>query len=575
MSQGDNTEAGAGRLLAGRYRLVSVVGTGGMGTVWRARDETLHRDVAVKEVVVHTSVSDEERRERHVRTLREARASARLNHPGVVTVHDVVDEDDRPWIVMELLRARSLQDLVDEDGPLPPARAAGIGRQIASALRAAHAVGILHRDIKPANVLVADDDRAVLTDFGIAHVVGDATLTKTGLLVGSPAYMAPERLRGERAVPASDLWALGATLYTACEGRPPHHRADAMAVLAAIMTEEPPPPRNAGPLTPVLLGLLERDLGRRMTAEQAEPLLAQIAAGSTAVDVPARPAPSPVAAPHVSTQSAPVPPVHTPDGTAQNAAAFLPDGGQVWSPNDIATTSPSGGETERTGRSDRHLVLMTVGAMIAVTAIAIAVTVALWPDRGSGADPQVTRSALADVPTGRVATSESAAQTQTPGTAGATPTRSEASTPAAPPGFHTASGPGYTIAVPAGWVRSARGASVFWRDPATGAYVQVDRTPWTGDPTEHWMQWESEVLAKNALPGYTRLDLRTTSVDGYPAADLEFAFSARGGTRAVDRGVRVGGSSYAVFVAVPASRWNDYQETVNNVLDTFRPTAVR
>ncbi|MFC7731964.1 serine/threonine-protein kinase [Actinomadura keratinilytica] len=297
MSQGDNTEAGAGRLLAGRYRLVSVVGTGGMGTVWRARDETLHRDVAVKEVVVHASVSEEERRERHVRTLREARASARLNHPGVVTVHDVVDEDDRPWIVMELLRARSLQDLVDEDGPLPPARAAGIGRQIVSALRAAHAVGILHRDIKPANVLVADDDRAVLTDFGIAHVVGDATLTKTGLLVGSPAYMAPERLRGERTVPASDLWALGATLYTACEGRPPHHRSDAMAVLAAIMTEEPPPPRNAGPLTPVLLGLLERDLGRRMTAEQAEPLLARIAAGSTAVDAPAHPAPAPLAAP--------------------------------------------------------------------------------------------------------------------------------------------------------------------------------------------------------------------------------------------------------------------------------------
>ncbi|GAA4092059.1 serine/threonine-protein kinase [Actinomadura miaoliensis] len=564
MSQGDNTEAGAGRLLAGRYRLVSVVGHGGMGTVWRARDETLHRDVAVKEVVVHAAVSDEERRERHVRTLREARASARLNHPGVVTVHDVVDEDDRPWIVMELLRARSLQELVDEDGPLPPARAAGIGRQIVSALRAAHAVGILHRDIKPANVLVGDDDRAVLTDFGIAHVVGDATLTKTGLLVGSPAYMAPERLRGDRAVPASDLWALGATLYTACEGRPPHHRTDAMAVLAAIMTEEPPPPRNAGPLTAVLLGLLERDPGRRMTAEQAEPLLAQIAAGSTAVDVPARPAPPPV----------PAPPVAAPGGPAHDATAHVPHGGQVWSPHDAVTTSPGGGEPGRARRSDRHLVLMTVGAMVAVTAVAVAVTVALWPDRGRGGTPPATRTTLAGAPTGRAAT-DPARNSPDPETSSPDPTPSDPPPPAAPPGFRTARGPGFTVAVPNGWVRTERGASVFWRDSATGAYIQIDRTPWSGEPMAHWRQWEREVVARNSLPGYRRLDLRSTSVDGHPAADLEFTFNMRGGVRAVDRGVKAGGRSYAVFVAVPVSRWNQYQETVNNVLDTFRPTGVR
>jgi serine/threonine protein kinase len=218
-----------GRLLAGRYRLESVVGRGGMGTVWRARDETLDREVAVKEVVLPAGLSDDERDNRHRRTLREARASARLNHPGVVTVHDVVDEDDRPWIVMELVRARSLQDIVDEDGPLPPGRVATIGRQIAGALLAAHAIGILNRDVKPANVLVADGDRAVLTDFGIAQMAGDATLTGTGLIMGSPAYMSPERVNGDPAIPASDLWALGATLYAATEGRAPHHRSDAMA----------------------------------------------------------------------------------------------------------------------------------------------------------------------------------------------------------------------------------------------------------------------------------------------------------------------------------------------------------
>ncbi|TDC60650.1 serine/threonine protein kinase, partial [Actinomadura sp. GC306] len=269
----------ADRLLAGRYRLEAVVGRGGMGTVWRARDETLDRDVAVKEVVLPAGLSDEERANRHRRTLREARASARLNHPGVVTVHDVVDEDGRPWIVMELVQARSLQDIVDEDGPLPPRRAAAIGRQIAGALRAAHAIGVLHRDVKPANVLVAADDRAVLTDFGIAQLAGDATLTGTGLLIGSPAYMAPERLNGGSAVPASDLWALGATLYTATEGQAPHHRGDAMAVLAAILTQEVPPPRNAGPLAPVLTGLLERDPARRLAGDRAEEALQAVESG--------------------------------------------------------------------------------------------------------------------------------------------------------------------------------------------------------------------------------------------------------------------------------------------------------
>ncbi|HEX2312468.1 MAG TPA: serine/threonine-protein kinase, partial [Thermomonospora sp.] len=269
-----------GRRIAGRYRLEALLGRGGMGAVWRARDEMLDREVAVKEVMVRHELSDAEQEAVRERTLREARATARLSHPGIVTVHDVVDEDGRPWIVMELIRARSLQQILDEEGPLPPARVADIGRQTAAALRAAHAVGILHRDVKPANVLITDEGRAVLTDFGIARVVGDATLTRTGLLVGSPAYMPPERAKGEPATPASDLWSLGATLYAACEGRPPHDRSEVMAVLAAVMTEDPPPPRNAGPLTPVLGGLLLRDPVLRLTAPQAEQALAQVAAGA-------------------------------------------------------------------------------------------------------------------------------------------------------------------------------------------------------------------------------------------------------------------------------------------------------
>src|SRR6266545_2773432 len=245
MSQGGHEE---GRQLAGRYRLTSIVGRGGMGTVWRARDEVLEREVAVKEVIVAGGVADADRDVLHRRTLREARATARLSHPNIVTVHDVIEEAGRPWLVMEFVRARSLQEVIEREGPLQPRRAAEVGRQILAALGAAHGIGILHRDVKPSNVLITEDDRAVLTDFGIASVEGDATLTQTGLIIGSPAYIAPERAQGNRAGPPSDLWALGATLYTACEGRPPHLRTDPVSVLAAILTEDPPPPRNAGPL---------------------------------------------------------------------------------------------------------------------------------------------------------------------------------------------------------------------------------------------------------------------------------------------------------------------------------------
>lgn len=267
---------GQAHLLANRYRLDSVVGRGGMGTVWRAYDVMLDRHVAVKEVVLPPGLSDSERAVLYERTFREARASARLSHPGVVIVHDVVEESDRPWIVMELVLAPSLQDLL-ERGPIEHRRVAEIGLQMLAALRHAHEKGILHRDVKPSNVLITDAGRVVLTDFGIAQVEGDATLTQTGLVMGSPAYIPPERAQGERAVPASDLWALGATLYAAVEGRSPYERSDAMASLQAALTEPVPPPRNAGPLRRVLEGLLAREPVHRMTGAQAQPLLTQVA----------------------------------------------------------------------------------------------------------------------------------------------------------------------------------------------------------------------------------------------------------------------------------------------------------
>ncbi|MFS2294304.1 MAG: serine/threonine protein kinase [Actinomadura sp.] len=302
------------RLLGNRYRLDSVVGRGGMGTVWRAFDVMLDREVAVKEVVFPPGLDDSERAVLYERTFREARASARLNHPGVVTVHDVVEESGRPWIVMELVIAPSLQDLLDR-GPMEHRRVAEIGLQMLDALRHAHEKGILHRDVKPSNVLITDSGRVVLTDFGIAQMEGDSTLTQTGLVMGSPAYIPPERVQGERAVPASDLWALGATLYAAVEGRSPYERSDAMSSLQAAMTEPVPPPRNAGPLARVLEGLLAREPRHRMTAAQARPLLSQVAA------LPPAPPPRPVVAGAAETVTDEPPGRHLPGAGAPGDAS--------------------------------------------------------------------------------------------------------------------------------------------------------------------------------------------------------------------------------------------------------------
>lgn len=252
-----------------------------MGTVWRAVDELLRQEVAVKEVRLPPDLDESSRAQLCERTLREARAAAGLRaHPSIVTVHDVVMEDGRPWIVMELVRGRSLAEVVRQDGPLPPWRVAGIGLALLDALAAAHATGILHRDVKPANVLVKPDGQVILTDFGIATLAGDTALTQTGKLTGSPGYMAPERLRGESERPESDLWSLGATLYTAVEGRRAFTRDNPAAVMAAVLMYEPDPMTHAGPLAPVLTGLLDKDPVRRCTGAEAAARLHAIAAGT-------------------------------------------------------------------------------------------------------------------------------------------------------------------------------------------------------------------------------------------------------------------------------------------------------
>ncbi|MEU6313167.1 serine/threonine-protein kinase [Streptomyces sp. NPDC047014] len=277
-----------GRLLAGRYRLRAVLGKGGMGTVWRAQDETLGRTVAVKELRFGNGVDEDEKRRLITRTLREAKAIARIRSGGAVTVYDVVDEDGRPWIVMELIEGPSLAEFIRENGPLTPHRAAEVGLAVLDVLRAAHGQGILHRDVKPSNVLIAGSGRVVLTDFGIAQVEGDPSVTSTGMLVGAPSYISPERARGQKPGPPADMWSLGGLLYASVEGVPPYDKGSALATLTAVMTEPVEPPKNAGPLTEVIYGLLVKDPDRRLDEARARTML-------TAVLAAPEPVPAPVA----------------------------------------------------------------------------------------------------------------------------------------------------------------------------------------------------------------------------------------------------------------------------------------
>ncbi|MEV0221143.1 serine/threonine-protein kinase [Streptomyces sp. NPDC050704] len=270
-------DPGAGRLIAGRYRLLAKLGHGGMGTVWRAKDETVDREVAVKEPRLPDHLPERERDNAFERMRREARAAARLDHPSVVNVHDVAVVDGRPWIVMELVRGRSLGAALQE-GTIGVREAARIGLDVLGALEAAHAAGILHRDVKPDNVLLGSNDRVVLTDFGIAQIEGETNLTDTGGFVGSPEFIAPERVLGQRPGPASDLWSLGVVLYAATEGVSPFRRTNTPATLQSVLNATPAAPNTAqGPLGDAINGLLNKDPAGRPNAAQVRRLLEQAA----------------------------------------------------------------------------------------------------------------------------------------------------------------------------------------------------------------------------------------------------------------------------------------------------------
>jgi serine/threonine protein kinase len=397
-------EPGSERLIAGRYRLLTPLGEGGMGTVWRARDEVLHREVAVKEVRAPHGLAASDVERLYARLEREAWAAARVANRNVVTVYDVATQDGRPWIVMEIVHGISLAELLDAEGPLDPARAAHIGAEVLAALRAAHEAGVLHRDVKPANVLMSNDGRVVLTDFGIATVEGTSALTMTGEVIGSPEFLAPERALGRTPGPESDLWSLGVLLYAAVEGNSPFRHDTPLSTLRAIVDEELPPPRRAGPLAPVIDGLLRKDPAERLPADRAERDLRLVAAGGTPYGAGGTRADAVRGAPYPPTAQTPAEPFrHEPP-----ASAAPPPWTTV--PAGSPGTTASSAEPDRGRRAG---LLLVAGAAVLALAVAGLTYGLLNHDGGhQGGSGGVTNSASEAVssPAPRQESSETAAE---------------------------------------------------------------------------------------------------------------------------------------------------------------------
>jgi len=535
--------SGPGCVVAGRYELLDRIGQGSMGTVWRARDRVLARDVAVKEVRLPDLMPAREREILRERTLREARVSAKLSHPCVVTVHDVIEADGTPWIVMELVAARSLERVLAEDGPLPPRRAAEAGMMLLGALASAHAAGIVHRDVKPGNVLLTRDGRAVLTDFGIAAVDGDPALTQTGMVVGTPGFCAPERIRGAPASPASDLWSLGATLYAAVEGRGPYDgNGSPMAVLASIVHSDPPPARSAGPLGTVIEALMCKDPARRPDAARAGQLLSGAAADLGAASASAEPAlatagpgRSSATASPVSTSASPVPARAGPAPAGADPAWARAGAVLAWAPaaadpgRASARTDPIGfpasdGATMAAGPgpSPASPGLFPVHSRpslfpaAAGTAVLPATSPAPWPaSMGTAPSPVSTGAApfpagtAADAPAGRPGARPPVGRRPLalglavavviaglvwwlvagPSAHGRASGAHGAAAPAAgplPAGFRWysrpaggAGAPGFTLVAPAGWQAHRRGVATYLRNPVSGGIIGVTLAPAT------------------------------------------------------------------------------------------------
>jgi serine/threonine protein kinase len=531
------------RTIGGRYRLDRSIGQGGMGTVWQGHDQLLGREVAVKEVRFPPELGKQEVADLRERTLREARATARLSHPNVITTYDVVEEDDRPWIVMELLKTRSLSEVLRDEGPLPPHRVAEIGLGVLAALETAHAQGVVHRDVKPSNVLVTADGRPVLTDFGIATMAGDPALTSTGVVLGSPAYMSPERARGKAFGPESDLWSLGVTLFVAAEGRPPFESDNALGTLTAIISDPVPPMSVGGPLALAVGGLLRKEPQERASIATVRKQLQEAAADRT----------TEAAAPVVSTVAL---------DRAGHTEALPAAGVGAAAPRAAAPPPPPSGPTTYDDEGRRRSGLLVAALVVGVLLIGSIVAFALLSGGGdpNTADPRTTASTSAPPTT----------SSSPPATSTSAPPPSDNGAPA---GYKLYEDPtGFSLAVPNGWhAEQSSATAVDIKSPDGASFLRVDQTDQPKDDAKKaWEEQEKSV--KKDLPNYHRISIETVDYNGWDAADWEFTFGNN--THVLNRGfVPDSSHGYALYLSTPEDQWASSQDVFQTAADTFKPAG--
>jgi eukaryotic-like serine/threonine-protein kinase len=617
-------------LVASRYRLAESLGVGGMGRVWRARDENLGRDVAIKRVDLPAELIEQERDVATERTLREARAAARLNHPNVVRVYDVLKADDHPWIVMEYVASRSLQTVIEADGPLDPKRVAQIGVEVIIALRAAQKAGVQHRDIKPSNVLLAEDGRVVLTDFGLATIEGDGYVTRTGLVLGSPEYIAPERARAGTGGMPADIWSLGATLYMAVEGRSPYQRRSSIETLSALATEDPDPMVLAGPLAPALRRLLRKNPADRPTLDKAEALLREVVTGVESprllkrfglprqrAAAPAAP-PTPVApvSPAPTAAAAPTPAValeKAPETAPEKAPAQppappkarkAPPPPTVPGPGRPFVERPAAGEPARppidlrdTARGvGARLARLPFRATMIASAAVIVVVVALivWLASDSGGGRPVARRLAGVVaqptPTGGAnarpssepsspAVGSQQGSAAPPPSSGAGQNSGQTGTsggtlPAIPADWMDYHDPtGFSVYVPRGWTPSKEGSIMYFRDHHSGRVLGIDQTSTPQpDPVQDWRTKEHDRVNGGDFPGYTEIKIVPVSYFT-KAADWEFTFNGDSARQHVNnRGVITNPhQAYGIYWQTTDADWAAARPDLQLVFDSFRP----
>jgi serine/threonine protein kinase len=574
-----------------------------MGRVWLGYDEVLRRDVAVKEVVPPPGLTAAEKDMSNERSLREARAIARLNHPNVVRIYDVVSREPWPWIVMEYVPSRSLHQVIEEDGPLSPTEVARVGLAVLAALYAAHRAGIVHRDVKPSNVLLSDQ-RVVLTDWGLATMEGDATVTRTGMIIGSPAYISPERARDGTYSPASDLWSLGAMLYAAVEGHAPFERSSAIATLTALATEDFEPPIHAGALRPVLDGLLAKDPAHRMGPFEAERALRR-ALGRTK----ARPKTAPWRAPRsrgTAEGSQGIPPLPPPSdektaivsaaGSAEPISGVPVSGAPVSAPPvsappagpetsgelaaDHAGAEPAAPATERphAGRPaedplvvrDHHRArrwILLVAIALEILLVVILGAAFLLRDAG--------KPAPRPAPTGTAAPAPAASGAASQGAPAPPPATTAAATPGSqlPAGWRYHKDPsGFTVAVPDGWTTSVRDGIVYFRDPQGGRVLGIDQRPDPQpDPVADWQAQAAHRVPAGDFPGYQLIGIRPVDFH-VRAADWEFTYNGRGGRKhVINRGAIFNDhQAYGFYWETPADQWDANLPAFQLITSTFQ-----